>query len=191
MMPPKLHHVALLALRERRAGEADVAGIREHLPHPRREHAQLRALGFIHQHENLGGFVLELARGQRLVELVNQRGDDVRLAIRHQFHQMPPRFGTIRRQAAGREGVAELLVEIDAVGDQHDARRADIKIEHQRLGQHHHRQRLARTLRVPDDAASPSPGIVALLDPTDDALDREKLLVTGNLAPPAIEYRKS
>ena len=137
---------------------------------------------------------------------MDQRGDDVRLVLGDQLHQMPPRFGTIRRQAAGGESVAQLLVEIDPVGDQHDARRADIEIQHQRLGQHHHRQRLAGALGVPDDTAAPtklpSPacgrgcpkgageGRFHLLYPSQNALHREELLVAGNLAPSAIEYRE-
>ena len=141
--PAEAHHVALLAFEQWRAGKADVAGVGEHLPHPRSEHAQLRALRFIYQHKYLGGFILKFARGQRLVEFIDQRGNDVCFVFGDQFHQVPPRLSAIRCQAASREGVAELLIEINAVGHEHDARRADIEIQHQRLGEHHHRQRLA------------------------------------------------
>ena len=46
--------VTLLAREQRRASKADVACIGEHLPHARRVAAQLCALGFVDQHEDVG-----------------------------------------------------------------------------------------------------------------------------------------
>ena len=184
----ELGHVALLAGQQRRAGEADVAGIGEHLPHARRVAAQLGALGFVHQHEDVGRGVAELLVSQRLVELVHQGGDDVRLAVGHQFHQMAAALGPVRRQAAGREGVAELLVQVHPVGHQHDARIADGRLQRQRARQHHHGQRLARALGVPDDAAATLAAVVRLPDAGEHLADGEHLLVARDLAHAAVEH---
>ena len=184
----ELGHIALLARQEWRAGEADIAGIREHLPHARRVTAQLGALGFVHQHEDVGRGIAELLVGQRLVEFVHQRGDDVRLAVGHQFHQMAAALGTVGREPAGGEGVAELLVQIHPVGHQQDARIADRRLQRQRAGQHHHGQRLARALGVPDDAAPALAAVVRLLDAGEHLANGEHLLVARDLAHAAVEH---
>ena len=197
----KAQHIAFLACQERRAGEADVARVGKHLPHARGEHAKVPALRFIHQYKNLGRRILKLATGQRLVEFVDERGDDVRFVLGHQFQQMPPRFRAIRRQAAGGEGIAQLLVEIHPIRHQYDARRRNVCVQRQRFRQHHHRQRFSRALRVPHNAArslARTNGVgcakgtahYSCLHPRHNALHREKLLVTRNFSFPAVKHRE-
>ena len=60
-------------------------------------------------------------------------------------------------EVVGGEGVA--------VGNQHDAWSGDVGIQCQVAGQHHHGQRLPRTLGVPDDSPLAPPLAVELLDP--------------------------
>ena len=90
-------------------------------------------------------------------------------------------------EATGGEGVLHLLVEIVAVGDQHDARVGDVAFQRQIAGQHHHGQRLARALGVPDDPALPPPVAIELFDPFQGALNDKILLVAGDLLDAAVE----
>ena len=79
------------------------------------------------------------------------------------------------------EGLVDLVVEVDAVGHQHDLRVVEARLQGDRLGQHDHRERLAAPLGVPDDAPGPLPLLVAGPDPLEDPLDAEELLVAGDL----------
>ncbi len=51
------------------------------------------------------------------------------------------------------EGVEKLVVQVVAVGDDHQRRVGHLRRPYERAGQHQHRQALPRALRVPDDAA--------------------------------------
>ena len=61
-------------------------------------------------------------------------------------------------------------------------------IERQGAAQHHHGQRLAGALRVPDHAALARAVEIELLDALDRLANAEELLVAGDLADAAIEH---
>ena len=97
----------------------------------------------------------------------------------------------MRNKAAGRKGVAQLLVQIRAVRYQHNARLAaavDGRVQRQLARQHHHGQRLARALGVPDNATLARAVCRAALDGRQHLLDGKHLLVTRHLALPGIKH---
>src|SRR6266702_7277427 len=87
-----------------------------------------------------------------------------------------------RLQFAGLESILNLLVQIIAVGHDHDARTCYLTIQRKRLAQHYHGQGLTRSLRVPDHAALALAFEIILLDPRDSLEDAEVLLMAGDLA---------
>ena len=99
------------------------------------------------------------------------------------------RLGAFGRQASRREGLIDLVVEIGSVGHQHDTRRGNTHRE--RLREHHHGQRLARSLRMPDNAACASSAVVARLDTLQQVLHREILLMARHLLHTAVEEREA
>jgi len=182
----ELRRGVLLLARERRAGEADVAGVLEHPAHHAVQMTVLRAVALIDQHKDVRIVVLDVLLGHRL-ELVHGRGDNVGALRVDELDQMPTRVGLLDRLAARLEGAVDLLVEVNAVGDEHDARVGDGGVQRERLGQHHHRQRLAAAGRVPDDAAGALPLRVEMRHAVERRLDGEVLLVAGDLLHPAVE----
>ena len=186
MKLPNLSAVDFSRFGQRRAGEADVAGVGEDALHLGVHGAVLAAVAFVHQHKDVDALVLDLlARG--LVELVDDRRDDVGslLAVVQlagdQPHQVPAAVGLDHRLAAGVEGAVDLVVQVDPVGDQNHVRIGDGGMQGQRLGQHDHGQRLAAAGGVPDDAAGARALGVAVGDAVDGGLDGEILLVAGDL----------
>ena len=119
---------------------------------------------------------------------MHERGDNVCLAVGHELHQVAAALRSIGRESAGGEGVAKLFVEVHAVGDEHDAWVANRRFERQRTSEHHHGQRLARALCVPDDAASAFSAGVCVPDPSQHLADGEHLLIACDLAYAAIEH---
>ena len=73
--------------------------------------------------------------------------------ILQQFNKMFAGIGLLRLQAAGAKSAADLIVQIETVSHQNHLGVDDIRMQGQRLGQHHHGQGLAAALGVPDYAA--------------------------------------
>ena len=92
-----------------------------------------------------------------------------------------PDLGSYHLFAAVVEGVPDLLIEIDAVGDQDHARVADVGVQSQGLGQHDHRERLAAAGGMPDDATVAHAVSIEMGDAGDGLFDGEVLLVAGDL----------
>jgi hypothetical protein len=90
----------------------------------------------------------------RLVpELLDQR-EDVALIAAQQLLQVLAAGGAhvlARGGAGGLEGLADLVVQLLAVGHDHEGATAQHLAQHL-LREEHHRQALARTLRVPENA---------------------------------------
>ncbi len=185
--PAELPVAVLFLLHQGRPREADVAGVREHLPHADRQGAVIRAVALVDKHEDVRGFVLELPDVQCLVELLDQRGDDGGPLLRHQLQEAPPRCCPAGVQAAGGEGVLQLPVQVLPIRHQDDPRIDQPRIEGQVPDQHHHGQRLPRPLGVPDDAPLAAAVAVPLPDPFQRRLHHEILLVAGDLLDAAVE----
>ena len=101
-----------LGLEQRRAGEADVAGVREHLAHLGVGAAVLAAVAFVHQHKDV--YILHrLAQLGDGLELVDHGRDDVGLALAQQLRQVIARLGLFDLFAARLEGAPDLRVEVD------------------------------------------------------------------------------
>ena len=96
-----------------------------------------------------------------------------------------------RLHLAGLEGILDLPVEVVAVGNYHDARIGYFLVERQRPAEHDHGQRLAGSLRVPDDAALAPAIDIEVANAFHRLANAEKLLVTGNLARAGIEHGES
>ena len=94
--PAEPGHGVLFAFHQRRAGEADVAGVGEYAAHPGRHEAVVGAVAFVHEHEDVAGGVFDLLPLDG-VELVDDTGDDVRPGAVYQLHQM----ASARRSGGG------------------------------------------------------------------------------------------
>ena len=151
--------------RDRRASEADVGGVRKGVAHllgrPDGNGAVvldglgepvLSAVRLVDHHHNVA------AAAERLValrELLHGGEDD---AVSLPALQEPPEViagGRLHRRLAQEGGAPgelaeQLVVEVVPVGNDHDRGAIDALLEH--VGEKDHRERLARALRVPEDA---------------------------------------
>ena len=157
--PPGL----LLAGDERCAGEPEERGVGQRQAHVRGHRVVLGAVGLVSDDHDVGALgqhrhpLALLGRD----ELVDQR-EHVPVVLAQQLAQMgrrlsvdlPPRGDHPRIG----EVPVELLVELLAVGDQHERPVAGLLAQHL-LGEPQHRQRLARPLRVPEH---PQPALTLL-----------------------------
>ena len=129
----------------------------ERRPRPRRGPPRSRSRGTCGSSE-------QISHSRRLV----QRAEQVGAA-----------GGAVDRLVDAVEDALDLLVELGAVGDEQHA--GVLLVLANPLGQPHHRQRLARALGVPDDAA------LALGDPLLRGLDAEVLVVAAGLLDAGVE----
>ena len=191
MYGPNVWSVLRSFLSDGGAGEAEEAGVRQRLAHVRREALVLRAVGFIHHDEDVGGL------GQRrvdrrpacgatgtgdLLELLN-RGHH-RLAGRV-LEDPPQAAHAVRplgvREPARGEHAGNLPVELRPVGDDYDGRLLLRRIAAELERQPEHRQALPRPLRVPDDPAART-RLSRRPDPPQRLVHGDELLVAGQLA---------
>ena len=100
-----------------------------------------------------GEVVGELASGEGGIKLVDQRRDDAGPPALDQPPQIGPAGCLAGFQAAAMEGVADLLVQVHAVGDKDDAGVLDLRRKRNGVRQHHHGQGFPTALRVPDETA--------------------------------------
>lgn len=172
----------LLLLHERSSGEANEAGVGERLLHTDVGLAVLAAMAFIHEHEDIAVQVAEEAgAGGRRSELVEDGGDDADTVVSEKFLEMATGLGLYGIFAALMEGLPNLVVQVDTIGDEDDAGILDVRIESEGLAEHDHGQGFAGALGVPDDAAFAAAQGVALLHTFQCFADGEVLLVAGDL----------
>ena len=144
----------------------------------------------VDQHEDVGVGQRGADAAHGRLELVDNRRDDgIALAV-EQFDELASRRGVLDANLALAERPRNLPVEVRAVGYEDDFRIANLLVEDDGLRQHHHRQRLAAPLRVPDDAAAPPPALDVA-----DALHRlphgKILLVTRHLLDAVVVEREA
>ena len=180
----------LLLLHQRRAGHGDEAGVRKRLLHLDAHFAVLAAVPLVDQHEDVGVGQRGADAAHGRLELVDNRRDDgIALAV-EQFDELASRRGVLDANLTLAECPCDLSVEVRAVGHEDDFRVANLFVEDDGLRQHHHRQRLAAPLRVPDDAAAPPPALDVA-----DALHRlphgKILLVTRHLLDAVVVEREA
>ena len=173
------------------AGETEEAGVRQRLAHVRREALVLRAVGFIHHDEDVGGL------GQRRVDRRPARGatgagDFLELLNRghhrlagRMLEDLPQAAHAVRplgvREPARGEHAGNLPVELRAVGDDDDGGLLLRRIAAELERQPEHGQALPRPLRVPDDPA-PRARLPRRADPPQSLVHGDELLVAGQLA---------
>ena len=126
-------------LQQGRAGEADVAGIRKDLLHLGMSQPVLAAMTFIHQYEDIVPLISQVVRRGCCFELIDDRCDDVGLALRHQMNEMLAAVGSFDRLAAGNKGLPNLSVEVDPISNDYNPWILDRWLQRQCLRQHHHR----------------------------------------------------
>ena len=145
--PPERIEGVLVLLQKRRAGEAEIAGVRQDTPHLQGELAVtaiaacLAAVAFIDENEDVGAIILEVIRLDGGIELV----DDCRnqwCAVPDQLDQVRPRSCTHRFKVAGPKGALDLFVQVIAIRNNQDARVLHVLVESKRAPKHHHRQAL-------------------------------------------------
>ena len=146
---------ALLAGDERRAGEGEEDRPRQRAAHVERQRVVLAAVRFVGEHHDIGPVGEQLRR----LELVDQREDGAMVAGQ-QLAQVRAALGVAavalgrRDRAHGLEGLGDLVVQLDAVGDHHEGPVARHFAQHL-LGKEDHGEALAAALRLPEDAAAP------------------------------------
>ena len=189
----------LVAFEDGRAGEADEHGVREERPHGVVELARLGAVGLVHEHVDVAlgtvaagdrpADVVEVG-GEGLVarlvvavvggpELVDERAEQRRGVGVELGDEVGAARGAGDVLADALEDHLDLLVELDAVGDDEDTGVGDVLADP--LGEPDHREALARALGVPHDAA------LAALDERLGGPDAEVLVVAGELLGTAVE----
>ena len=180
----------LLFLQERRACEADHAGVRQNRLHQGVGAAVLAAVGLVNQYEHVRAGDFKLLARDRL-ELIDDGGDDLRALRCQQIQQVTPVPGLHGPHTRVLESVRDLVVEVDSVGDQHDARCEGVRQVGQGAGQHHHRQALAAASGVPDHTSVPLAVRSALLHTAHDLQHRVKLLVARRFLHTRVEHDKA
>ena len=87
-------------------------------------------------------------------ELLHQRAHQPLLVLLQDAEEVGAAAGAVDLLVDAEEDLLDLLVELGAVGDDHDAGVLDVLADP--LGEPHHRQALAAALGMPDDAALPA-----------------------------------
>ena len=176
----------LLALDQRRAGKADEAGIGQGIAHIQRKDVVLAAVRLVGDDDHVGALRQQRVGLPRLVpELLDQR-EDVALVAAQQLFQVFATGGAhvlAGRRAGGLEGLGDLVVQLLAVGDDHEGGTAQHLAQHL-LREEHHRQALARALRVPEHAQALALlllGLAQLHQPRDGLVHAQELVVLGGL----------
>ena len=128
----------------------------------------LAAVAFVHQDEDVVALVPELAPSATAVSNLSMIVVTTRLLVpSSSLARSLPALGLDRLHVAVAERLVDLVVQVHAVGHQHDLVVGQV-LPGDGLGQHHHRQRLAAPLGVPDHAALAPPFVVPLPDPLQD-----------------------
>jgi cyclopropane fatty-acyl-phospholipid synthase-like methyltransferase len=150
-------------------------------------------MSFIDHHEDIARLgerrvflkrdTLSIGRQSRqLLELLNGRHHRL---TRRMLQDLPEVFDAVRalgvREAAVTEGIVDLFIQLRAVGHHDDGGMllAFVTTELQREPEH--RERLSRSLRMPDDTASRS-GLLRRLDAVHRPAHGHVLLVAAHLA---------
>ena len=170
----------LFVFQKRRAGKADVAGVREYSSHLGRERTVVRTVAFIDKDKNIPGIILDALIIYR-IELVYNRSDDVGLAFVNQVAKVLSACSASRRQACVRKRLCNLLVKFLTVG--HDNHFGTYRTQFFKniLGNHHHGKRLTRALRMPNDTTLTVTRRVIFGNGFHNRLYRKELLITANL----------
>ena len=138
-------------------------------------------MGFIGQHDDVGGGIE--AGGAEVAGLgfLDRGGDQIGAVFGEQLLEMAHGLGIEHRFPLGvAEGFGELLIELGAVGEEHELVGAQQGIAAGLEGEKHHGERLAGTLGGPDHTAA-GLAIGALLEAQDGFLNRAELLIAGDL----------
>ena len=146
----------VVVLQQRGAGETDAARRGQQVNQVIGKDAVLGPVGLVAHHDDVVVGVDGVGLGGGVVELLNEREDERGVALelidevlgtlRHEFLG----FG-LAQQAAVLKGLADLLVQLVAVGEHDDGGRA-FKFAPDLLRQEQHRVALAAALRVPEYA---------------------------------------
>ena len=175
----------LVAGEQRRAGKADVAGVRQGVAHVQRQRAVLGTVRLVGDDDDVVARGTALAGHDVPVELLDQR-EDVRLVLRQQPAQVLPARGpagvtVVVHHAAAGEGPVDLAVEVVAVG-QHQEGEVAAELAMHLAGEQHHRIALAGPLGMPEDA-QPAPPLPAFAHRRDGPVHAEELVVAGEDLP--------
>ena len=159
---------------DRRTGQAEQKRVGQGLTHLAAQVAFLRAVGFVHQGDDVAA-VVQAACG--LAELEDRGDDDLAHVLRQQLLQL---LAGIRLFQVGNvrsgEGTGDLTIKIDPIHHDQHGGILQAGMHAQLLRGKDHQQRFARTLEVPDQAL---PGI-ARQHALDDLVGRFKLLVAAD-----------
>jgi len=132
------------------ARQPEEKGVRQGGAHFDAEVAFLRAVGFIHEDDNVIAFV-QHAIG--FGKLENGGDDDLARVLFEQGFEFGAAFGFDEvGDVGGVEGGADLGVEVEAIHHDEDGGVAQAGLQAQFLGGEDHQQRFARALKMPDES---------------------------------------
>ncbi len=185
-----LARALFLALDQRRAREADEAGVGQRVAHVQRKDVVLAAVRLVGDDDHVRAVrQLGVRQSGNVPELLDQR-EDVAFVAAQQLLQVLAAGGAhvLARGGAGRlEGLADLVVQLLAVRHDHEGATAQHPAQHL-LREEHHRQALARALRVPEHAQALAFQLLAgfvnsaqFHQPRDGLVHAQELVVLGRL----------
>ncbi|KAF2990316.1 hypothetical protein MJC1_02711 [Methylocystis sp. MJC1] len=156
-----------ILLEERGAGEADEDCVRHYRLHRAIKLAALGAMTFVDKNEDFAHRGARLClqlfdEGIKVVdiflpELMNERAEKARLGLAQLAQEITPTVGTLDRFAGLGEDPFDLLIELVAVGDDHDACMGIVFEDP--FGEQHHDDAFAAALGMPNDAALLLPNV--------------------------------
>ena len=150
------------------------------------EASRVRAVALVDEDEEVGVVVGFDRVPEGRVELVDERGDEG-CAVADECDEVAAAPRADRFQFAGLEGVADLVVQVGAVGDDDDAGVDDFAVEGECAAEHDHGEGFAGALGVPDCAALALVVGAEVFYTLDGVVDGEELLVAGDLADSGVE----
>ena len=180
---------ALLFLDHRRSGKPDEARLRQDPPHRRVRFAELPAMALVDQSKDV--VVLDLVADlQRGLELVDDGGDDAALVVGQQLRQVLAGGRLDRFGSAVLERAVDLVVQVDAVGDENNLELVD-------TSRGRSRARALASMTIVSDLPLPwvcqttpprrLPSVVAMPDAVQNLANAEVLLVAGDFLVAAVE----
>ena len=182
----KLRKGVLLSSHQRCPGEAEVARFGEDFFHRLVQITILRTVRLIDKYEGIG-----VIKGDIFIfdffKFMDECSDD-RFARLQQAYQVFARSCSYSLDLRTVKCLMYLFVKVFSVCYYNDLGACDATLDH--LGEHHHRQRLTRPLRMPDEPSLPSACGIQFADAFHDLLDGKILLIPGDLFDLAVKDDK-
>ena len=177
----------LVVLEQRRAGKRHKGRIGQRLLHADMVFTALAAVTFVDEHNNVSTGVHALRQLSGAVELLDQRKNDAFITLADLLSQARAGSGHSRlavplagQLTARGKRFAQLALQINPVGDHHNAALLERVMQDQSFAQKNHSEGLARAGCMPDDPTLTTTIFALVANPLDQPLDAEDLLIASD-----------